>query len=154
MKKILIFLIMVSAAISVLATDLFRGVEQPEFLTVISAPAGSFDGESLSLEGVSTAVYFSDRPERIAGHMTVSDFVALWDEGEDSFSADPPNATLSILGDEEVTDVVLVLTNADILAGIVTFEVDILEGELPAEFGIASLFIDAFPTAVNSQITD
>lgn len=154
MRKILIFTIMVFIATSVLAADVFRGEEQPEFLMVISAPAGTFNGGVLTLKGVSTVVYFSDRPERIAGHMTVSDFVALWDGGEDGFSSDPPNATLSVLGDGGVNDVVVVLRDADMMGDSVTFTVDILEGESPAEFGAASLFIDAFPTAVNSQITD
>ena len=154
MKKIILLLIAILFAVTAFGADVFMGEEQPEFLTVISAPAGTFDGESLTLEGVSTAVYFSDRPERIAGHMAVSDFVALWDEGDDSFSSDPPNATLSILGGEGMDDIVMILTNAAVMADSVTFIVDVLEGESPAEFGAVSLFIDAFPTSVNSQITD
>ena len=154
MKKIIILMVAVLVAVSALAADVFTGEEQPEFLTVISAQSGAFGGETVTLEGVSTAVYFSDRPERIAGHMGVSDFAALWDKGDDSFFADPPNATLSILEDGGITNIVLVLTDASVTGESVTFKVDILEGDLPEEFGAASLFVDAFPTSVNNQITD
>jgi len=154
MKKTVFVAILVLFAITAFGADVFTGESQPEFLMVISAPYGSFDGEILTLEGVSTVIYFSDRPERIAGHMGAAEFVALWDEGENSFLADPPNATLSILLDEGVDNVVLELTDADLMGDVVTFTVNVLEGELPENIGAASLFVDAFPTAVNSQITD
>src|SRR5271157_1466813 len=43
-------------------------------------------------------LYFSDRPERIAGHMKMNQYLAEWAkaEGPDNFSADPPNAILSV----------------------------------------------------------
>ena len=43
-------------------------------------------------------LYFSDRPERIAGHMKMDQYLAEWAkaEGPDNFSADPPNAILSV----------------------------------------------------------
>ena len=42
-------------------------------------------------------LYFSDRPKREAGHLTTEHFVGLWDEGENCFKVDPPNAVLSFL---------------------------------------------------------
>ena len=51
----------------------------------------------LTLSGVSPAtLYFSDRPERVVGHMTNEQFVEGWSLGEDNFAADPPNAVLSL----------------------------------------------------------
>ena len=64
----------------------------------------------LTLERISPiTVPFSDRPERLAGHMATDDFVPFWGEGEDSFESDPPNANLSLLDAEEIANVVLTL---------------------------------------------
>ena len=43
-------------------------------------------------------VYFSDRPQRIAGHITMADYLKEWTAkaGKDNFAVDPPNATLSV----------------------------------------------------------
>ena len=40
----------------------------------------------------SNTVGFVDRPTRIVQKMTIEDLATLWDEGENSFSKDPPNA--------------------------------------------------------------
>ena len=43
-------------------------------------------------------LYFSDRPVRIAGHVTMPAYMDEWKAGEgpNNFSANPPNATLSV----------------------------------------------------------
>jgi hypothetical protein len=48
----------------------------PQSLFVLSGTAGSIDGNRLYFQGVSPVIYFSDRPARIAGHLSVADFVA------------------------------------------------------------------------------
>ena len=40
-------------------------------------------------------IYFSDRPQRIVGHLTTHRFLQWWSEGDDSFAVDPPNAVLA-----------------------------------------------------------
>ena len=41
--------------------------------------------------------WFTDRPDRDAGHMSMSKFVGLWDlAGEDSFQSDPPNVAIEL----------------------------------------------------------
>ena len=51
---------------------------------------------TLTLQDVSpSTLYFSDRPERVVGHMTTGQFVEQWAEGPNSFPEDPPNAVLS-----------------------------------------------------------
>ena len=82
--------------------------ENPRFLLVMSAVSGSYDGETLTLTGVPAVVYFSDRPYRIAGHMSLDEFVEMWGEGADDFAADPPNAALTISGVEETIIVELI----------------------------------------------
>jgi hypothetical protein len=41
--------------------------------------------------------WFTDRPVRDAGHMSMSQFVGLWGvAGEDSFESDPPNVAIEL----------------------------------------------------------
>ena len=75
-------------------------VKQADFLFVQTAQRMSFDksANKLTLEGVSsTTLFFSDRPERIAGNMKTTAFVPFWTKGQDSFLKDPPNADISIV---------------------------------------------------------
>ena len=46
-------------------------------------------------------LYFSDRPNRVAGHITLAKFVKGWDKGKDSFKDDPPNAVFVHAGSEK-----------------------------------------------------
>lgn len=116
----------------------------PAYLFVQSAQSVQSTTGSLTLKGVSpTTVYFTDRPQRTAGHSRTVDFVSHWAQGEDSFGADPPNATLSILGsDEEVTEVVVTLSNPRLDGQNLTYDAKTLEGHLPEAGGAAALFID------------
>ena len=75
-------------------------VKQADFLFVQSAKGMSFDTatQKLTLHDVSPiTLFFSDRPERIAGNMKTAAFVPFWSTGTDSFLKDPPNADISIL---------------------------------------------------------
>ena len=56
-------------------------------------------------------LYFSDRPERIAGHMKMDQYLAEWAkaEGPDNFSADPPNAILSVFEPGKADNTVVVV---------------------------------------------
>jgi hypothetical protein len=78
-----------------------------EMLFVQSARSASVSNGKLTLRGISpTTIFFSDRPERIAGHMATAEMIPLWSEGTNSFLKDPPNATLSSFGkDGKVSNV-------------------------------------------------
>src|SRR5262245_2992908 len=66
-----------------------------QLLFVQTARGVSFEDGRLTLHDVSpTTLFFSDRPKRLAGHVTTLRFLADWDDGKDSFASDPPNATL------------------------------------------------------------
>lgn len=71
-------------------------------------------------------------------------FAQGWDQGPDSFKADPPNGTLSIMGKGGVTNVVVELSdpNADVMKGSVTFDVRVLDGQMPESFETTTLFVD------------
>ena len=74
--------------------------------------------------------------------MTMKDFLKDWDEGKNSFAADPPNAVLSIFGKDKITDVVIVLSKPRLKGQNLSYDVSILDGEMPAAGGESSLFID------------
>jgi hypothetical protein len=61
---------------------------------------------------------------------------------DDSFLDDPPNATFSMLEEGEMANVVVTMSNAIIDGSSISFNVDILEGELPSRGGPNTLFID------------
>lgn len=74
-------------------------------------------------------------------------FVDLWDEGENSFAENPPNAVLAFLepGDDVPDDVVTVIKNPRMDGTSLSYEVKVLEGTLPAHAkGGVTLFIDPF----------
>ena len=100
------------------------------------------DGQ-LTLNGIApTTLYFSDRPNRITGHISTDEFFDTWGEGDDSFASDPPNAVLSIFSEDEVNDVVVVLQEPALDGDQMSYQVEILDGEMPASGGASSLFID------------
>ena len=113
-----------------------------QMLFVQSATSGSYDGKRLTLNGVPSTIYFSDRPERIVGHMDTGSFVSQWVKGKDSFEADPPNAVLSILGDDGANDSVVELSNPRFKGNQISYQVKLLDGMPPKKFNTASLFID------------
>ena len=114
-----------------------------DFLFVQNARGIAYADGKLTLKGVNPAtVMFSDRPERIAGHMATTRFVPFWGEGKDSFLKDPPNATLSFLEGNDLADAVVTLRDPVLAGDDLTYQVKVLEGKIPASAGLASLFID------------
>jgi hypothetical protein len=114
-----------------------------QFLFVQNAKDVSFENGTMTLHGVNpVTVCFADRPERIAGHMATSKMIPMWHEGTNSFTHDPPNATLSILSGDKTSDVVMVLRNPRLDGENLTYDVQDLEGTPPEQGGACSLFID------------
>jgi hypothetical protein len=114
-----------------------------EALYAQSAAGMVYENDRLTLKGIApTTLYFSDRPERITGHVPTEEFLDSWGEGDDSFAGDPPNAVLSIFSEDEVNDVVVVLKDPALDGDQMSYQVDILDGEIPASGGASSLFID------------
>ncbi len=134
------------AAAAPIRTALAQGAKEGDFLFVQNAKSMTYDKASgkLTLVGISpVTVFFTDRPERIAGNMMTSVFVPFWSEGKDSFAKDNPNANLSVLDkNSTVADVVVTLRNPVLKGENLSYEVAVLEGNLPAKGGPASLFID------------
>jgi len=122
-----------------------EAAKEADFLFVQTAKSLSFDKSTnkLTLNGISsTTLFFSDRPERIAGNMKTSAFVPFWSRGKDSFLKDPPNADISILEGDKLQQVVVVLQAPAIKNGTLTYTVKVLQGEMPARGDDVSIFID------------
>ena len=115
------------------------------FLFVQTAKSMAFaaDINRLTLHDVSpVTLFFSDRPERIAGNMATTDFVPFWSEGDDSFQADNPNADLSILENGTLRQTVVELKDPVIEGDDLHYTVKIISGEMPVLGDQVSLFID------------
>lgn len=116
-------------------------------LAVLNSKGATLEGNKLTLTGIlPSSIVFSDRPYRAAGHVLTSKFIEEWDVGNNSFAKDPPNATISVLGDDGTTvdDAVVVLKAPKIEGDNLTFDVTVLEGDLAGAKGSAALFIDWF----------
>ena len=119
--------------------------ENADFLFVQTADAMAFDADQnrLTLRDVSpTTLFFSDRPERIAGNMTTESFVPFWSEGKDSFLSDPPNADISILEKGTLRQTVAVLHDPTLENGDLHYTVEIIDGDMPVTGENVSVFID------------
>ncbi|MEQ9617567.1 MAG: hypothetical protein RIG61_00140 [Deltaproteobacteria bacterium] len=127
------------------ANPVINEADAPKFLFTMGAKSGSYKDGKLTLNDVPLVVYFSDRPHRISGMLSLEVFAQGWGQGPDSFKADPPNATLSIMGKDGANNVVVEISdpNADVMKGSITFNVRVLEGEIPVSFGTATLFVDS-----------
>lgn len=112
------------------------------FLFVQNASSGTFDGERLTLAGSGPTMFFSDRPYRVFGHVTQEQFVDAWKRGPNSFATDPPNAVLSLIGEQNVVSCLVELSDPVVAGGKLSYKVKVEKGKLPARFEQASLFID------------
>jgi len=126
------------------AARTFDESESVELLFVQDAKGMSYDGETLTMEDADPyTLFFSDRPERIAGHLTIEAFLGEVSKGADSFVEDPPNATLVVFDGDELHQVVLELpTKPQYRNGNLLFKVRVIEGTVPESGGASALFID------------
>jgi hypothetical protein len=134
--------LLIAAGCSGIGKDTATGTsaEQTDLFVVIGA-SGSLDGSTLTLHDVPSVVYFSDRPERKAGHITVDEYVTAWNSPDGV--NDPPNADLSVFDPEGDINAVVELLSVSGSPDALVFEIKLLEGELPnATFGPVALFVD------------
>ena len=125
--------------------------KRSESLIVLNAHGAKLAGPSLTLDNVApSAILFTSRPARGAGHMLTAELVELWATG--SFAKDPPNATVSAFAKDgsKVTDAVVVLRSPKVAGDKLTFDVAVLEGSLGNVDGPASVFIDTIWFGVGS----
>ena len=144
---------MVALAVSgsLLAVAASAGAEEPKpmlmFVQIANDVRVDAAGQTLRLVNVGQqTLYFADRPQRIAGHVKMADFLAEWTSkaGANNFANDPPNATLSVFepGKPNDTLAVVKISNPKVEGADLVYNYRLIEGTLPATGGATSLFID------------
>ena len=124
------------------------GQGKPELvpsLIVLNARGATLQGQQLTLVGVApNSIVFADRPVRSAGHVLTTHVLEEWGTGSDSFAKTPPNATVSVFSKDgsSVRDAVVVLKNPTLSGDQLTFDVQVLEGDMAGADGAAAIFID------------
>ena len=91
-------------------------VAAPEIEALFVQTAGGMayhDGKLTLHDLAPTTLFFSDRPDRVTGHISSEEFVDSWDKGPDSFASNPPNAVLSVFHPDGVSDVVVEITEPE-----------------------------------------
>jgi hypothetical protein len=113
---------------------------------VLNARGAKLQDNKLILEGIAPSVIvFADRPVRSAGHAMLAHVLEEWTlKAPNSFAKDPPNATVSVLNKAKasVVDAVVTLKSPKLEGDRLTFDVDVLEGDLTGADGGASVFMD------------
>ena len=118
-----------------------------QLMFVQSAESVKADDNTLRLVNVSPqTIYFSDRPQRVAGHVTMPAYLEEWTAaaGPNNFAKNPPNATLSVYeaGQRANALTVVVISQPVVEGKDLVYRYKLIEGKMPAAGGAASLFID------------
>lgn len=122
--------------------------DKPMLMFVQVAESMKVDGPGkLRLVNASPqTLYFSDRPVRIAGHVTMDNYLKEWTSkaGADNFGKDPPNAALSVYeaGQSDSTLAVIEIRDPKPEGKDLVYDYKVISGKLPASGGQTSLFID------------
>ena len=116
--------------------------QKPQFLFTLASKEGTFDKNILTLKDVPLVVYFSDRPVRKAGHISLGEFVSIWEKGADSFKNDPPNAELALFEKKSDKHAVVIISNPEVKGDTISFKVKIIGEMIPKKFEHSTLFID------------
>ena len=144
------FMALIAAAAVISLPQLARAEEDKvQLLFVQTAEDMKADDKTLRLVNVGQqTLYFSDRPVRIAGHLTMSDYLDKWkaSAGPENFNADPPNATLSVYepGSSDNALAVVEISHPVIDGNDLVYSYQLIEGPMPKSGGATALFIDRF----------
>ena len=112
----------------------------------VAPAAESADGRLILKNVAESTLFFSDRPQRVVGHIHTAQLVSVWDDGDNSFASDPPNAVLSFVGqgDDVPSDIVVVVSDPVLSGADLSYAATLLDGTLPTSTGACTLFIDPF----------
>ncbi len=142
-----------------------KAKQEASFLFVLSAKSGVItkgdNGYTLTLQGMDDkASYFSDRPVRQSGFITMTQFMSDWAaSGKNSFAVNPPNAAIVYAALETnvkgVAQAISVeLTNPQATANGWKFSLKNLQGSIsPGTYGSISVFVDNYTIRLNGAGT-
>lgn len=125
-----------------LTANAVQAQESATWLFVLTGTAGQASGNALTVtEGDATVFGFTDRPMRNHSMTTTDEFVTLWATDGD-FAGSNPNAVLTYVVDGQPVEVEIVIDSAEATGSALTFGFQPVVGEIPAEFGPFSIFVD------------
>jgi len=118
-----------------------------ELMFVQTAEKMVSDDKTLRLVNVGKqTLYFSDRPNRVAGNLTMPAYMDEWKAGAgpDDFASDPPNATLSVYepGNPVNALVVVEISRPVVEGNDLVYNYKLIDGTMPKSGGESALFID------------
>ena len=123
--------------------------DKPMFMFVQLASSTVVDDAAKTIRLVNLSpqtLYFADRPDRIAGHLKLDKFMAEWTAaaGPDNFSADPPNAALSVYeaGKDDSSVSIIEITNPRVEGADIVYDYKVIHDAGPVSGGETALFID------------
>ncbi len=136
-----------TSSLSLAETKEEKAKEKVQLMFVQTADDLKADDKTLRLVNVGKqTLYFSDRPVRVAGHLTMPAYLDEWKAGAgpDNFANDPPNATLSVYegGKAENTLTVVEISHPVIEGNDLVYHYKLIEGKMPKAGGATALFID------------
>ena len=119
--------------------------QSKSWLFVQTASEFSLEGERLIIPYEREIFAFTDRPNRQHAYLNAHEFTALWSDGDDDFSQDPPNAVLTWVSDGEVQEAEIELMGADLgqQGRAIIYRVQLEGGQtLPSSAEQVSMFVD------------
>jgi hypothetical protein len=138
---------LIALPLSAMLSPAHAADDKVQLMFVQSAESLKADGRTLRLVNVSPqAIYFSDRPQRVAGHLTMPTYLEEWTAaaGPNNFAKNPPNATVSVYETGQSTNTLAVVTlSQPVVEGKdLVYRYKLVEGKVPTAGGATSLFID------------
>lgn len=88
--------------------------DKKSWLFVQTASHFSLTGNQLTVPYEREVFAFTDRPNRLYGHLNAHEFEALWQTGGDDFGSNPPNAVLTWVADGEIHEAEIEITGAKV----------------------------------------
>jgi len=124
-----------------------KGAAEPMFMFVHTADDFEADPDTKTLRLVRVnpqVLFFSDRPQRLVGHLKMDGYLDEWTNVKDSFGEDPPNAALSVYEPKSAinTMAVVEIMNPIIDGNDIVYTYKLLDGTIPESGGETALFID------------
>lgn len=140
---------LMAAATPFVTTLTPAGAAEPKIQLMFVQSADDFKADAKTLRLINVApqtIYFTDRPVRAAGHVTLPDYLKEWTAaaGPENFSNDPPNATLSVYepGKKENALTVVEISHPVVDGKDLVYTYKLIGGTMPKSGGATALFID------------
>jgi len=141
--------VLLGLLVALCGLPLARAADQPKIQLMFVQTAEDFKADAKTLRLVNVGkqtLYFTDRPVREAGHITMPDYLKEWTAaaGPENFSKDPPNATLSVYeaGRNENVLTVVEISNPVVDGNDLVYSYKLIDGKMPKSGGATALFID------------